>query len=382
MLVVQDPHLCEDDSKIFKPKESEKMKLTSLVLVMFLMNACSSPNKGEDSSPSSEKTPMGKTEVAPVELPSLAAFGPLPENFDKPDTTPAKVELGRVLYFENRLSKNQELSCNSCHGLDTFGADGKKTSPGHKGQLGSRNSQTVYNAAGHVAQFWDGRAADVEEQAKGPVLNPVEMAMPSEAAVVAVLKSIPGYLEMFQKAFPGQEDPITYNNMAAAIGAYERKLVTPSRWDDFLKGQTSALSETEKKGLKTFIDSGCTTCHNGPLVGGSMFMKLGLVKPWPNTKDKGRGDLTKNAADDMVFKVPSLRNISKTGPYFHDGSVATLDEAIKLMALHQVGRELTEGDVKSIAIWLETLNGSAPAELIKKPTLPESGPTTPAADPN
>ena len=323
------------------------------------------------------------SQPAPEEpLPPLTMFQNVPENFDLPDSSEAKVALGQKLYFDARLSKNQDVSCNSCHGLDSFGVDGGKTSKGHRGQLGGRNSPTSLNAAGQFVQFWDGRAANVEEQAKGPILNPVEMAMPSAEAVVQLLRSIPGYVEEFQKAFPESSDPITYENMAKAIGAFERKLATPSRWDEFLKGKADALTAAEKAGLRTFINTGCTTCHNGALVGGGMYMKLGLVKPWPDTHDKGRGDLTKNAADDMMFKVPMLRNIAKTAPYFHDGSVKTLEEAIKLMGQHQLGKELSDSDIQSIATWLGSLTASAPAKYTTKPQLPENGPDTPAPDPN
>ena len=172
-----------------------------------------------------------------------------------------------MLYYEPRLSKSQEISCNSCHLLDQYGVDGQPTSDGHKGQAGDRNSPTVYNAAGHFVQFWDGRAADVEEQAKGPVMNPVEMAMPSEKQVIAVLKSMPEYVDAFKKAFPGEKDPISYENMAKAIGAFERKLITPSRWDKFLRGDSQALTNEEKAGFNVFMETGCQACHSGAISG-------------------------------------------------------------------------------------------------------------------
>ncbi len=294
----------------------------------------------------------------------------------------ARTDLGRKLYFDTRLSKNHDVACNSCHLLDKFGVDSKPVSPGHKKQTGDRNSPTVYNAAGHIAQFWDGRAKDVEEQAKGPVLNPVEMAMPNEAAVVNVLKSIPGYAADFKAAFPKATDPITYDNMAAAIGAFERKLVTPGRWDKFLGGDTSALTDDEKKGFMAFSAAGCVTCHSGPLVGGTMYQKLGVVSAWPSTKDQGRFKVTKNDADKMMFKVPSLRNVAKTGPYFHDGSVAKLDEAVRMMAQHQLGKTLSTSDVASIVQFLNALTGELPTAYIAKPELPPSGPKTPKPNPN
>jgi cytochrome c peroxidase len=227
-----------------------------------------------------------------------AIIGVLPDGATNPfnPVTDAKIELGRILYFDPRLSKNQEVSCNSCHDLANAGVDGEATSPGHRGQRGDRNSPTVYNAALHVAQFWDGRAADVEEQAKGPVLNPVEMAMASEADVVSVLASIPGYAPLFAAAFPGELDPITFDNMARAIGAFERRLITSDRLDAFLSGQDSALDADELAGLEEFLDAGCVTCHMGPTIGGTLYRKLGLVSPF-QTDDPGRLNVTKDEAD-------------------------------------------------------------------------------------
>jgi cytochrome c peroxidase len=284
--------------------------------------------------------------------------------------TDAKIQLGRTLYYEKRLSRNRDVSCNTCHLLNKFGVDGERFSTGDKGQKGGRNAPTVYNAAGHTAQFWDGRAADVEEQAKGPVLNPVEMAMPDSASVVKVLKGIPEYVAMFRKAFPGQADPVTFDNMAAAIGAFERKLVTPSRWDKYLGGDHGALTPVEQAGFMKFTDVGCHTCHNGPFVGGKVFQKLGLAKPYPDNADPGRIAVTKQKSDEMVFKAPSLRNIEKTGPYFHNGSSTTLDGAVRDMAEYQLGRKLPEAHVKSIVAWLKTLTGEIPKEYIKEPPLP------------
>jgi cytochrome c peroxidase len=309
----------------------------------------------------------------------LTMFGPLPASMDSAANppNPAKIELGRILYHENRLSKSHKFSCNSCHLLDKYGVDNQPTSEGHKGQRGDRNSPTVYNAAGHFAQFWDGRAADVEEQAKGPVLNPVEMAMPDEKVVVATLKSMPEYVALFGKAFPGEKDPVTYNNMAKAIGAFERKLVTPSRWDRFLKGDKAALTGAEKEGFLKFVNSGCATCHNGVYVGGMSFQKLGIAKPWPDTKDLGRYRVTKNEADKMMFKVPSLRNVEKTWPYMHDGRTAKLEEAVRLMGEFELGRKLGPAEVASIAAWLKALTGELPAAYVTAPKLPASTAKTP-----
>jgi len=310
---------------------------------------------------------------------ALKLFAPLPAVMNSPDNvvTDAKVKLGRVLYYDPRLSASQKISCNSCHPLDAYGAETTRVSTGHKNQQGTRNAPTVYNAAGHFVQFWDGRAPTVEEQAKGPITNPVEMAMPSNAAAVHVIKSMPEYAVLFQAAFPKDTDPVTYNNMALAIGAFERGLVTPSRWDAFLEGDQSALTASEKSGFNTFAATGCQWCHNGAYVGGSAYQKLGVMKPWPRQTDQGRYQVTKEEIDKMVFKVPSLRNIQKTGPYFHDGSVPTLDQAIRNMAVHQRGVELTDARVKSIETWMGSLTGKIPMSYIKLPELPKSTLQTP-----
>lgn len=334
-------------------------------LILSLLVAC-----GGEPAPVAAPTPPAPKVT--VDATKLALFAALPADMGSGQnpSTPEKIALGRMLYFDARLSKSGQISCNSCHGLDTFGVDGQPTSPGHDGQRGGRNSPTVYNAAAHVAQFWDGRAADVEAQAKGPILNPIEMAMPDEATVVATLKGIPAYVDAFKAAFPGEADPVTYDNLARAIGAFERGLVTPSRWDKLLAGDDTALTDEEKQGFVDFVDAGCASCHNGALVGGAMYMKLGLVNPWPNLADDGRFAVTQAETDKGVFKVPSLRNIAKTGPYFHDGSVATLEDAVKKMGHHQVGKELSDAQVASIVTWLGTLTGEAPLAYIQRPTLP------------
>jgi len=332
--------------------------------------------------PEPEPEPPGRDVVALRER-ARSIFGELPEEAasESNPVTEEKITLGRMLYFDTRLSKNHDVSCNSCHGLANFGVDGQATSPGHKGQRGDRNSPTVYNAALHISQFWDGRAADVEAQAKGPVLNPIEMAMPSEDAVVALLKSIPGYEPLFVAAFPGEEDSITYNNMARAIGAFERRLITADRLDAFVSGQDTALSDDELLGLEQFLDAGCVTCHMGPTIGGGMYRKLGLVKPY-TTADPGRFNVTNDEADRGVFKVPSLRNIEATGPYFHDGSVVSLGEAIRLMGEHQLGIALSDLQVAQIETFMGSLSGTVEPEYITAPELPESGPDTPAPDPS
>ena len=302
----------------------------------------------------------------------LAYFAPLPARMDLPGEPPsqARIDLGRMLFYEPVLSEGHDVSCNSCHALNAFGADGRRVSFGHKGQEGSHNAPTVYNAAGQIAQFWDGRAPSVEEQAKGPILNPAEMGMPNPEAVLDHMKSSAKYRAAFAAAFPGKSDPINYDNVGRAIGAFERGLVTPSRWDAFLKGDTSALTAQEKRGAKTFVTAGCTTCHSGAAVGGQMFQKVGLVHPWPLKPDSGRFLVTKNPADLYVLKVPALRDVEKTGPYFSFGEVASLDSAITMMGHYQLGRALSATQVQDIHAWLRTLTGEIPSRYIAEPRLP------------
>jgi cytochrome c peroxidase len=313
----------------------------------------------------------------------LRRFQPVRSQIETEDNpiTQAKADLGRMLYFEPRLSKGQNTSCNTCHVLDRYGVDNLATSVGHRGQHGSRNSPTVYNAAGFFAQFWDGRAETVEEQATGPILNPVEMALASPEQGVKVLTSMPEYREAFSKAFPGEAEPLTFGNAARAIGAFERRLTTPARWDDYLRGNQSALTVPELEGLKIFTNIGCMVCHTGEFVGGAMYQKVGIVEPWPDQRDQGRFAVTRQDTDRMMFKVPTLRNIAKTAPYFHDGSVATLDAAVRRMARYQLGLTLSDQEVAAIVTWLGALTGELPLAYIKPPTLPPSTPATPIADP-
>jgi len=330
----------------------------------------------------------GALDVQRVLTDARLIFSALPASYDSPmhAVTEEKITLGRQLYYEKRLSKNHDLSCNSCHDLASYGVDARApvgaTSRGHKEQVGGRNSPTTYNAAGHVAQFWDGRAADVEAQAQGPVLNPVEMALPSAAQAVTVLKSIPGYAPLFAAAFPGEADPMTFENAANAIGAFERKLVTPGRFDAFLKGQVDALTMPEIEGLLLFQTSVCAGCHGGAELGGAHYRKLGAMKEYP-VMDTGRFQVTMNEPDKHFFKVPSLRNIDKTGPYFHDGSVATLEQAVKVMGEYQTPKGvMTDAEVTSIVTFLKALTGELPTAYIQEPAQLPSGPATPAPDPS
>jgi cytochrome c peroxidase len=279
------------------------------------------------------------------------------------------VRLGRILYFDPLLSRTGRISCNSCHPLDRYGATGTRVSVGIDGKLGRRNAPSVYNAAGHIGQFWDGRAATLDEQVAGPLGDPNEMGM-AAGRVVQVLSAIPEYRTAFARAFPGQENPITIGNVATAIADFERGLITPARWDRYLDGDTHALTAPEKEGARLFANLGCMVCHTGAYVGGTMFEKLGVFFPWPNQADHGRLEVTKNPADDMVFKVPSLRNVARTAPYFHDGSVDSLDTAVRMMAHHQLGVDLTEEEARSIAAWLGSLTGDIPSAYITPPALP------------
>ena len=334
----------------------------------------------------------GKSEDAKLLEEARKYFKPLPEVAQSKTNpvTPEKVELGKMLYYDPRLSKSGLISCNTCHNLATYGVDNLPTSVGHRWQLGPRNAPTTLNAALHVAQFWDGRAKDVEEQAKGPILNPIEMAMDSPEEVIKRLKSIPQYVELFKKAFPNEKDPLTYDNVAKAIAAFERTLMTPSRFDKFLKGDLNALTKKEKEGLKLFIQIGCASCHNGPALGGTTFQRFGIVEAYWNatreyvTLDKptmpmdvGRFAVTHKEEDLYVFKVPSLRNISRTYPYFHDGSVWNLEDAVQIMAKVQLGKKLSKDQLDKIVAFLKALDGEIPKHALKLPVLPPSSPATP-----
>ena len=286
-------------------------------------------------------------------------FKPLPASMPGSENDSAeKIALGEKLYFETALSINNTQSCNSCHFLDQgkkSGVDNLRVSPGAiEGKEGTRNSPTVWNAGLHFVQFWDGRAADLKEQAEGPILNPVEMAIPDEATAVSNLKKA-GYDAEFNKVF-GTKDALTYSNIAEAIAAFERTLITKDRFDDFLKGDDKALTEEELVGLQKFISSGCIACHTGALLGGTMYQKTGLVHPYPDTEDKGRFEETKKASDMYMFKVPSLRDIAQTAPYFHDGAVETLEQAVSDMAWYQLGQKLDKETTASIVAFLKSMD--------------------------
>lgn len=310
-----------------------------------------------------------------------AAFQSIPDKapvIQGNEATPAKIELGKMLYFEPRLSKSALISCNTCHNVGLGGADYQQTSTGHGWKKGPRNAPTVLNSVFNLAQFWDGRAKDLAEQAKGPVQAGVEMNN-SPDNVIKTLNSMPEYVDLFKKAFPGQENPVTFDNMAKAIEVFEATLITPdSKFDLFLKGNTQALNQEEKEGLKLFMGHDCVSCHGGINMGGDGYYELGVVNK-PSEKiiagDKGRFTVTQAKDDEFSFKSPSLRNIALTPPYFHSGVVWDLKEAVAVMNDSQLGADLKEGDLDKIVAFLTSTTGKQPQVL--HPILPAPSNATP-----
>ena len=298
-------------------------------------------------------------------------------------SSPAKLALGKALYFDPRLSESHAISCNSCHMVGMGGVDLQETSLGHRWQHGGRNAPTVYNAVFDTAQFWDGRAKDLEQQAGGPLVNPLEMDA-TEAHVVEQLKGIPGYGALFSRAFPAQKDPITFDNVRKAIAVFEATLITPGApFDRYLQGDEKALAPLQKEGLSLFITKGCAGCHNGINVGGDKYAPFGVVER-PGAQilppgDKGRFAVTKTASDEYVFRVPPLRNIALTAPYFHSGKVWDLRQAIAVMGSSQLGATLSDDEVGKIEAFLNMLTGQQP--VVTLPTLPPSVATTPQPKP-
>jgi len=290
----------------------------------------------------------------------------------------AKVELGKKLYFDPRLSKSGFISCNSCHNLSMGGTDNLKTSIGHNWQQGPINSPTVLNSSMNVAQFWDGRAADLKEQAGGPIANPGEMAF-THTLAVDVLESIPAYVTEFTQVFG--PDCINIDQVTEAIAEFEKTLVTPNdRFDQWLQGYTNAITEKELAGYQLFKSSGCVACHMGPAIGGTSFQKMGLVSPYETKNDaQGLAGVTGKDADRFKFKVPTLRNVELTYPYFHDGEAATLAEAVDIMGRLQLGRTFEKTELEQIVAFLKTLTGDQPSFAL--PILPPSTDTTPRPTP-
>ncbi len=334
--------------------------------------------------PVASVAPTPSASARPFDPGQLAVFAALPASIERPDNplTPEKVALGQMLWFDKRLSRGQDVSCNSCHDVTRSGADGvdaAAVSTGTKKQRGTRNAPTVFNAAGNFAQGWDARASLVEELVVPHAAEPSTMGSDAKR-LVEVVASVPAYAAAFKKSFPDAKGAVTPETLSMALGAYTRKLLTPARWDKFLGGDEAALTSDEKAGLGAFMDASCTTCHAGKYVGGAQNQKLGVAKAWPNATDLGRYEVTKQEVDRGVFKVPTLRNVTRTGPYLHDGSISSLEELTKMMAHYQVGKELTDGQAKSIVAFLGALSGDAPKELLQKPELPPSGPKTPKPD--
>ncbi len=310
--------------------------------------------------------------------PAMSADEPIqPIEAYKPKN-PKMVELGEMLFFDPRLSKSGFISCNSCHNLSMGGSDNMPSSVGHKWHQGPINAPTVLNSSMNLAQFWDGRAKDLKDQAGGPIANPGEMAF-SHALTVDVLRSIPQYRDRFKQVFGS--DQINIGMVTDAIAAFEETLVTPdSRFDKWLKGDKTAINQTELEGYKLFKESGCVSCHNGPAVGGASYQKMGIHEPYKTTsKAEGRFAVTGKDADRFMFKVPTLRNVELTYPYFHDGAAATLEQAVDTMGRLQLGRKFSKDENAKIVAFLKTLTGKQPD--IKLPILPPSTNETPRPKP-
>ncbi|ABV94388.1 cytochrome-c peroxidase [Dinoroseobacter shibae DFL 12 = DSM 16493] len=308
-------------------------------------------------------------------------FEPVPSTIpalrDNP-VTPEKIDLGKALFFDPRMSASGVFSCNSCHNLATGGDDNMPVSIGHGWQKGPRNSPTVLNAVFNIAQFWDGRAEDLAAQAKGPVQAGVEMANTPEN-VIATLNSMPQYVEWFTASFPEEADPVSFDNFAKAIEAYEATLITPAPFDAYLNGDEAALSEDQKEGLALFIDKGCASCHNGVNLGGNGYYPFGLIeKPGADVlppDDMGRFAVTETADDSYVFRASPLRNIELTAPYFHSGVVWDLKAAVQIMGDSQLGADITEDEADKIVAFLRALTGEMPEVVY--PILPVETAATP-----
>jgi len=364
--------------------------VSALALSSALLVAAAACDKHSDSAPAPNPVQQDTTATGAVEPAApaakaptydpgqLAVFSPLPEKIERPDNllSDDKVALGKMLWFDARLSLSQDVSCNSCHDVTKSGADTEAIPSGTKKQKGRRNAPTIFNDAGEFAQGWDAHYQLVEEMVVPHATDPTVMGA-DEKRLVDTISSVPAYAAAFKKAFPEAKGAINADTVSKAIGAYTRKLLTPGRWDKFLAGDATALTDEEKGGLGTFLEVNCNSCHAGKYMGGAQSQKLGLAKPWPTSTDLGRYDVTKQDVDKQMFKVPTLRNVTKTAPYLHDGSLATLDETVKMMGRHQLGKELTEAQVKYLVAFLGALAGDAPKDLVSKPELPPSGPKTP-----
>lgn len=324
---------------------------------------------------------IGTAQANELREQALELFKPLPSTIpsvrDNP-ITEEKIELGKALFFDPRLSASGVFSCYSCHNLTTGGDDNLETSIGHGWQKGPRNSPTVFNAVLNEAQFWDGRAEDLKAQAKGPIQAGVEMANTPEN-VVKTMGSMSQYIKWFEEAFPEESKPVNFDNMAKALEAFQATLLTPAPFDAFLNGNDDALTPEAKKGLAVFIDKGCAACHQGVNLGGQGYYPFGLIeKPGADilpAGDKGRFQVTETIDDEYVFRASPLRNVSITAPYFHSGKVWDLKVAVQIMAESQLGEELSDEDANALVAFLNSLTGKVPD--ITLPMLPAETATTP-----
>ena len=305
-------------------------------------------------------------------------FGQLPEEMVSHENpiTPEKVELGKMLFYDTRISIDGTVSCARCHPFSLYAADGLRKSIGNQCKTNPRNAPSILNSAGQISAHWIGKRTGVEDQAKKSVIGAGSFGMPSYMEVEKKLKEN-GYESFFKEAFPEDNDPVTMDNFAKAVGAFERILVTPSPFDEFLAGNSKALDKQEKKGLMAFMGIGCTTCHSGVYIGGQMYQKFGLFEPYEKyTKseviDEGRFAATKNESDKYVFKVPVLRNVARTPPYFHDGSVDDLMQAEWIMGKVQLGKDIPKEELEDIEVFLKSLTGKIPEDALKIPILPSS----------
>lgn len=381
------------------PGARRPVQCLTAILAALVLGACGTAEQnGETRAQAGETGPEIYTSIPdpgpPVEgvelTDSLAArvrkaFDPVPRQpppLEGNSLTEERIELGKMLFMEPRLSSSWLISCNTCHNLGLGGVDLERTSIGHGWQRGPRNAPTVLNARFNVAQFWDGRAEDLKEQAMGPVQAGVEMNSTPQR-VEETLRSIPGYVERFREVFPNQDQPVTFENMATAIEAFEATLLTPdSRFDQFLRGEDDALARVEKQGLALFMTRGCVACHQGRNVGGQAYYPFGVAER-PGAEvlppdDRGRFEVTGTASDEYVFKAPSLRNVAITPPYFHSGQVWDLEQAVAIMGSAQLGIELTEEESRAITAFLRTLTGEQPR--VEYPILPPHTDSTPRPD--
>lgn len=345
--------------------------LVAVTLAIMCSAACGERGDGGSTEGRDVATATRPEGVSPL-------FEPLPAEAEHPDDnpgTPERIDLGHQLFFEPKLSRSGVISCNTCHVVGAGGVDARAVAIGEGARTGPRNSPTVFNAAFLSAQFWDGRAPTLEEQAKGPIQAHVEMDLTPEEAVQRLAET--GYLPHFQEAFPGEADPLTFDNIARAIAAFERTLITPGApFDQYLAGDTSALTPQQKEGLAIFQTGGCIGCHNGVLLGGNGFAAFSHVE---GSTDIGRAAVTGRPEDEYVFRIAPLRNVALTSPYFHDGSAASLHDAVSIMGLVQLNRQFTEEEVDAVVAFLESLTGEIP--LVPHPRLPRTIPPSQRAAP-